>query len=79
MRQASLMPALAGERRRLRTEVLSQPSSFDVAVTTYDMVSRAALSLALAWCVRRRPTALPTSCIFLNGWNVSETQYSTIS
>ncbi|KAL6759340.1 P-loop containing nucleoside triphosphate hydrolase protein [Haematococcus lacustris] len=28
-----------GERQRLRREVLSDPSSFDVAVTTYDMVN----------------------------------------
>jgi SWI/SNF-related matrix-associated actin-dependent regulator of chromatin subfamily A member 5 len=29
----------AGERKRLRQEVLSNPQSFDVAVTTYDMVN----------------------------------------
>jgi SWI/SNF-related matrix-associated actin-dependent regulator of chromatin subfamily A member 5 len=33
------IPARSGERKRLRQEVLSNPSSFDVAVTTYDMVN----------------------------------------
>jgi SWI/SNF-related matrix-associated actin-dependent regulator of chromatin subfamily A member 5 len=28
-----------GERQRLRTEVLARPDTFDVAVTTYDMVN----------------------------------------
>lgn len=28
-----------GERKRLRKEVLGNPSSFDVAVTTYDMIN----------------------------------------
>lgn len=28
-----------GERRRLREEVLCNPQSFDIAVTTYDMVN----------------------------------------
>jgi hypothetical protein len=43
----------AGERQRLRRDVLSNPGSFDVAVTTYDMVNSVhfgdALKHTLIW------------------------------
>jgi hypothetical protein len=43
----------AGERQRLRRDVLSNPGCFDVAVTTYDMVNSVhfgdALKHTLMW------------------------------
>ncbi len=37
----SFVIVCVGERERLRATVLNNPSSFDVAVTTYDMVNSA--------------------------------------
>lgn len=54
MRVVRLHTTDAGERARIKREVLSQPSSFDVAVTTYDMCR-----VSDAHC---RPACLPACC-----------------
>ena len=55
MRVVRLHATDVDERKRLRREVLSNPGSFDVAVTTYDMVNSAqfggALKTTLVWRV----------------------------